>query len=238
MLPLNTRYTAATLLQGIPREKWADHAFPVPRYGQRTSNLVEQQHNVYKDARYMPVLDMLRHIWKNTMSKCYERNEEANKAIGPLSTDATKRLRQDQDSARMYERQHSSTTTARVFATRNPQVEHIVRLTVNTTDTCTCGDFQKNQQPCTHACSFLDSSQRASLPFVARFHTKNAWSAIYSYPLPPILSRDLQPSDSSLPPLPYKRRGRAQKKRRETVPAPATTAAIGAIAWIGWSSFA
>jgi hypothetical protein len=65
-LPLNTR--CYTRLIEIPHKHWADYAFPAPRYGQRTSNLVEQQNHVYLQPREMPILDMCTAIWKDTYS--------------------------------------------------------------------------------------------------------------------------------------------------------------------------
>lgn len=59
-------------LMEIPHVYWADYAFPAPRYGQHTSNLVEQQNFVYLQAREMPVLDMCVFIWNDIQRKAFD----------------------------------------------------------------------------------------------------------------------------------------------------------------------
>lgn len=64
---------AATELSKIPHQFWADYAFPSMRYGQRTSNLVEQQNNVYRQAREKPILTA--HLGRRHGEKMCSRGE-------------------------------------------------------------------------------------------------------------------------------------------------------------------
>lgn len=98
---------AVDYLLKTPTAFWADFAFPASRYGQRTSNLVEQQNNVYREAREKPILHMLQHIWDDAMKKRYLQEEKAKKATGYLSDWATDERREDQDNSRLY-RSHQS----------------------------------------------------------------------------------------------------------------------------------
>ena len=94
--------SAAEDLFKIPHECWADYAFHAHRYGQRTSNLVEQQNNVYREAREKPILDLLQHIWDDTMEKRYQRELKAQAEVGQLSTPASEKRRKDQDDSMLY----------------------------------------------------------------------------------------------------------------------------------------
>jgi hypothetical protein len=204
----------------IPHECWADYAFKAPRYGQHTSNLVEQQNWVYIQAREKPVLDMFTHIWRDMQGKLFRRSLAATATMTPLSINATLLYRQAEDSARLFDVVPSSYTSGLVFLRQDSNIGFKVELffgqgEAESTGSCTCGKFQNDRMPCPHGLAFLHQQRFAPMQFIAQFNTKDAWMATYQQPLPTLLQSDLKIDMSVLPPLVKKKRGRPQKKRRE-----------------------
>ena len=106
-------------------------------------------------------------------------------------------------------------TSARVFSSRDPRDEHIVKLNNSHGGTCTCGRFQNDFLPCKHAWAFLDHLRRDGSPYFASLHTRAAWLASYATPLPPELLSELVPDPTVLPPKTKVQLGRHEKKRKE-----------------------
>lgn len=208
-------FRAAAYLRKIPVQYWADYAFPASRYGQRTSNLVEQQNNVYRLAREKPILDMLQHIWDDAMGKRYRRSEKAQNTMGYLSEWASNKRREEQDNSRVYRSHQSSATSGRVFSSMDARDEAIVTLIDRSRGTCTCKSFENDQRPCVHAWAFLDDQRRDATPFFASFYTRLEWIATYCQPLPPILLSELVADPTVLPPKVKVQLGRLQVKRKE-----------------------
>lgn len=206
---------AATELSKIPQQFWADYAFPSMRYGQRTSNLVEQQNNVYRQAREKPILDMLQHIWDDAMEKRCVREEKASKVASVLSTWANNKKREEQDDSRVYRSRRSSNMAARVFSSRDHHDEYEVTLDGIGQGTCSCGAFQNDLRPCRHAWAFLDNLQQDGTRYFASFYQTSSWNATYQQPLPPIIVTSLAPDPLVLPPKIKVQRGRREKKRKE-----------------------
>ena len=209
------RHRAAAYLLKIPVKYWADHAFPACRYGQRTSNLVEQQNNVYREAREKPILDMLQHIWDDAMGKRFRRAEKAQGALGYLSEWASSKRREEQDNSRAYRSHHSSATAGRVYSSMDARDEAIVTLIDGCRGSCTCKSFQNELRPCAHAWALLDNLRLDATPFFAAFYTRLEWIATYCQLLPPILLSELVANPTVLPPKVKVQRGRAQTKRNE-----------------------
>jgi hypothetical protein len=71
---------AAAYLRSILPETWATYAFPLPRYGYITSNIVESLNGTWKHLRHLPPLRLLGSIWSSVMETFCERRERAQKS--------------------------------------------------------------------------------------------------------------------------------------------------------------
>lgn len=212
---LTLRCSCHNRLNEIPHQHWADYAFPAPRYGQHTSNLVEQQNFVYLQAREMPVLDMCVYIWEDIQRKAFERLETSQAASGPFS-DHINKLYQEQDrSSRLYHAVPSSRSLGLVRSNRDGSQEFRVELKSGGRGSCTCGSFQNNLLPCVHAIAFIHKVNLAPVDYIAAFHHRQAWRQTYLLPLPPILRSSLIADKEVNPPDRKQKRGRPRKKRME-----------------------
>ena len=71
---------AAAYLRSIPPETWATYAFPLPRYGHITSNIVESLNGTWKHLRHLSPLRLLGSIWSSVIETFGERRERAQKS--------------------------------------------------------------------------------------------------------------------------------------------------------------
>jgi hypothetical protein len=199
----------------IPHPHWANYAFPAPRYGQRTSNIVEQQNFVYLQAQQMPVLDMFLHIWNDVQGKVFKRHQVlSTRAMASTFSDHIIELyHHDDRSSRIYDAQPYSPYQGVVQSIRNPDAEFKVSLQ-RSNWSCTCGEFQNNLRPCAHAFALIHHLNLAPINYIAPFHTSSAWRQTYVLFLEPVLRSELSGSDV-LPPLLKRKRGRPRKKRTE-----------------------
>jgi hypothetical protein len=176
---------------------------------------VEQQNFVYLQPREMPVLDMSLYFWNDVQRKVFERSQTSAVATGAFSSYINNQYQHDDASSRIYIATPSSQSLGLVSSQRDPRQEFRVQLGLNGLGTCTCGLFQDNLRPCAHAIAFIHQVYGAPLDYIAKFHTRAAWSSTYLCPLPPILSAALRSDELLLPPAMKKKRGRPQKKRME-----------------------
>jgi hypothetical protein len=71
-----------TYINNIPHDTWASYAFPYPRFGHITSNIVESLNAKFKEIRDLPVLQLQLALWSdclqtiNTRSKTTFKSEE------------------------------------------------------------------------------------------------------------------------------------------------------------------
>ena len=80
----------AEYIEAIPATSWATYAFPAPRYGHITSNIVESANSMWKDARELPALELLVRVWQSSMTTFYERNQLAQSTTTELLTPSAK----------------------------------------------------------------------------------------------------------------------------------------------------
>jgi zinc finger SWIM domain-containing protein 3 len=64
--------TAKQYLKKIPAEQWATYAFPKPRFGHITSNIVESINSSWIEIRSLLALKLLTTIWATIMHTVYE----------------------------------------------------------------------------------------------------------------------------------------------------------------------
>src|ERR1700709_1638574 len=70
---------AAAYISNIPPEYYADFAFPYPRFGHVTPNIVESLNGAWKTLRHLPPLRMLESIWSAVMETFCERRDRLKK---------------------------------------------------------------------------------------------------------------------------------------------------------------
>lgn len=200
----------------IPHEYWADYEFKMPRFGQYTSNLVEQQNWVYLRARELPVFDMLQYIWNDMMEKVYKRHTLAHQTITPFPPNIVDLFRSEQDAGRTLEVRMSSSMAGLVYSRLVGHQQHTVKLDPwRTTGECTCGLFDSNLRPCSHGHAFLDHVGSPAMAYVDYQYTCDSWKATYAVPMPPIRIDDLEYDDQIRPPSRKRGRGRPALKRQE-----------------------
>ena len=62
----------ALYIQGIPKERWAKHAFPHPQYGFTTFNIAESTNGHWLETHKKPALKLLASVWTGVMQKIYD----------------------------------------------------------------------------------------------------------------------------------------------------------------------
>lgn len=65
---------AADYVQQIPQNRWVTSAFPLPRYGHLTSNIIESVNAEWLGLRNLPVIPLLNQIWLIMMAKFHDRH--------------------------------------------------------------------------------------------------------------------------------------------------------------------
>jgi hypothetical protein len=208
---------AADYLNTIEHSRWATYAFPRSRYGRVTSNTVEIMNGVYGEARELPALQFLEHLYNDQMQKFASRGIAANASQEPFATVAFSRFQEQARESRFYIVMLSSPTSARVIRAGKPDAQNReVRLDLETdTGTCSCGFFEEHLIPCRHAIALCHERKIPPSRFIFCIYHTSTLRQTYSVPYPPVLTSDLVPDKSVLPPLVKKARGRPSKKRTE-----------------------
>jgi hypothetical protein len=136
---------AASYLLSIPAETWACHAFPVPRYGHITSNIVESLNGTWKHLRHLPPLRLLSGIWSSVMETFCERRERVQNSI-ELTNQAKAGFDARYEKSRRYRAIPADENIVQVMDEEGK--DWIVDLEKRT---CTCFMFQEYGGPCGHA---------------------------------------------------------------------------------------
>jgi hypothetical protein len=61
-------------INDIPHDTWASYAFPYPRFGHITSNIVESLNAKFKEIRDLPVLQIQLAFWSNYLQTINSRS--------------------------------------------------------------------------------------------------------------------------------------------------------------------
>ena len=190
----------------------------MPRYGQYTSNLVEQQNWVYLCARELPVFDMLQYICNDMMEKIYKRHTLATATLTPFPPNIVDLFRQEQDAGRTLDVRTASSTAGLVYSRLLGQEQHTATLDPQQLQgECSCGNFESNRRPCAHGHAFLDHIGGAAIAVVDPRYGTASWNRQLEDHLlgPPVRINELELDDSVRPPHHKQGRGRPAKKRME-----------------------
>ncbi|RPB18685.1 hypothetical protein L211DRAFT_853900 [Terfezia boudieri ATCC MYA-4762] len=155
------------------------------------------------------------------MAQRADRYIEAFKLVAqrtPFTTYCYDQLQQSQALALGHTVQRSSNILAVV--TQNNYKSHTVNLH---TKTCTCGQFQANFIPCSHACAFLENLQTMQGPhfsiprpyqYIPKSFRVDIWHQTYHQNILPILISDIPASTQiTAPTQQQNKRGHPKVKR-------------------------
>jgi len=198
---------AAAYLRSIPAETWATHAFPVPRYGHITSNIVESLNGTWKHLRHLPPLRLLAGIWSSVMETFCERRERLQ--ISPdLTNQAKAGFEARYEKARRYRVIPADENIAQVIDGEGK--DWIVDLERRI---CTCLMFQEYGGPCGHAIMTARARKVDPYTLFSDAFTFSTYRYTYQASMHPVIIRELEPGLGCLPPLISRKRGRPKTTR-------------------------
>jgi hypothetical protein len=199
---------AAAYISNIPPESYADFAFPYPRFGHVTSNIVESLNGAWKTLRHLPPLRMLVTIWSTVMETFCERRDRLQK--DPTLTDSAKKG---------FDARYAISRRWRILSCNSLKVEVInesgkefVVDLIDSARSCSCGRYVEYDSPCTHATVAARYLHIDPYSLFGHHYTIFCYRLTYQAEIPPLLSQGLK-MDDMLPPLVIQKRGRPQKQR-------------------------
>ncbi|KAF4237542.1 hypothetical protein CNMCM6805_006873 [Aspergillus fumigatiaffinis] len=188
-------------IESIPRQRWAKHALPVPRYEQLSMTTMESLHFLWLNTRNLPVLRALYSIWLNITDRLHHCREIEFKRSNTLTDFAQEWIMRQTQLSRTYTAVASSQEQFTVF---NKAVGFVVDLNART---CSCLDWQDLQLPCRHALAAIATTSRPINDFVPPAYHTSTYKQIYTGVTMPLELRDLDNFGQCSAPA-TKRRGR------------------------------
>jgi hypothetical protein len=188
-------------IESIPRQRWAKHALPVPRYDQLAMTSMESLHFLWLNTRNLPVLRALYSIWLNITDRLHHCRGMEFKRSNTLTDFAQEWIVRQKQLCRTYTAVASSQEQFTVF---NKSVGYVVDLNART---CSCLDWQDLQLPCRHALAAIAITSRPINDFVPPAYHISTYKQIYTGVTMPLELRDLDNFDQCNAPA-AKRRGR------------------------------
>ncbi|KAG2019078.1 hypothetical protein GB937_005369 [Aspergillus fischeri] len=188
-------------IESIPRQRWAKHALPVPRYEQLSMTTMESLHFLWLNTRNLPVLRALYSIWLNITDRLHHCREIDFKRSNTLADFAQEWIARQKQLSRTYTAVASSQEQFTVF---NKAVGFAVDLDART---CSCLDWQDLQLPCRHALAAIATTSRPINDFVPPAYHISTYKQIYTGVTMPLELRDLDNFGQCRAPA-TKRRGR------------------------------
>ncbi|KAF7181442.1 hypothetical protein CNMCM7691_000660 [Aspergillus felis] len=185
----------------IPRQRWAKHALPVPRYDQLSMTTMESLHFLWLNTRNLPVLRALYSIWLNLADRLNHCREMEFEQSNTLTDFAQEWIVRQKQLSRTYTAVAGSQEQFTVF---NKAVGYNVDLNART---CSCLDWQDLQLPCRHALAAIATTSRPINDFVPPAYHISTYKQIYTGITMPLELRDLDNFDQCSAPA-AKRRGR------------------------------
>ena len=201
-----------TYLRGIPARQWAFHAFPTPRYGYDTSNIVESVNSHCREGRDLPAFRLLVWIWSWLMDTFYKRLHQWNKH--PRLTDSTITYLDSQKNIRMaYNIQSSAVGIGSVTAYTGRQ-----RIISLQKQYCSCGNFRERRVPCRHALHLCKEQGLDREDYISRIYSLEKYRATYQYSFPPLSSEGLSSDETCQAPFFRRLPGRPTTARQRAKP--------------------
>ncbi|KAE8218185.1 hypothetical protein CF326_g9231, partial [Tilletia indica] len=175
---------AAVYIGAIDKKKWATCAVPGRRFGHVTSNLAEIANAMLLEARELPPLLCLDHIYKHQMERFFGRLDEAINCPSPIVAAEYAHLQAVSLLARRMNAVCSDTKSGVVTDTATPVTngaQFVVKLpaTVHDVGHCDCKQYQLMLRPCRHAVALLHKLKLSVVPYFHAYYTTEVWKKIY-----------------------------------------------------------
>jgi hypothetical protein len=207
---------ARCYIDQINAKNFATSAAPLadfPRYGQTCSNIAESVNSTLMEARELPLLYAIHHIWTWMMRKFYERrhNKQHHEKFTNFCMEYYKKELEDSNQY-LVTPQERVNQIAMVHRTQiSDKSTQIVQLKAGK---CSCLAFQDHKIPCRHAIAAARFFGVEPLSLIADFYGVSEYRKQYKYSLIPTLLSNLEPDGiTKPPPAPVKSSGRKVTKR-------------------------
>jgi hypothetical protein len=194
---------------------YISYAFPWPRYGHDTSNIVESLNKKWGQIRFLPPLLLVDAIYTSTMKMVYDRCIKSKKQHSDIIADIpyTKFVERQKRSKR-YKVFESGNG---IYQVQNPDSgqKFVVNLKTNTQKKCECTNFYEYQAPCLHAiiACRVDKKDPFDCQHFLQYYRTKVYQYTYSVPMLPISITELLSDPQIKPPTIVKQRGRPKSKR-------------------------
>ncbi|GMQ06615.1 hypothetical protein CsSME_00051135 [Camellia sinensis var. sinensis] len=201
---------AHNFFKDLAPEHWANSYFRGMRYGEMTSNAAESFNNWIKEARNLPITQMVDKIRTQLMRQMSARRDQANKWNEIICPTFETRLMDSFNDSKSWQ---VSKANEDVF-----EVHSIPSVTVDVARrTCSCFKWQINGFPCDHAVIAIQKSRCNLNDCVEHYFHVETYRAAYSgaiFPIPSVEKPPFDPTDFTIYPPTVKRPPRRPKKNR------------------------
>jgi hypothetical protein len=193
---------------------WCRSLFPIPRFGITTSNPVEILFSALRNCRHYPALDLLLHLETYILSKRFEKWNKYQQMKNVINDSTVAKIDQQSAKAVYYHVQQTGLSTA-VILTTGTSKRYAVDISKKE---CSCGFYQEELIPCSHAIKFLTSIGRDPKNYCSGIHTVEYLRQMYAEgddPVHATVINDLCINPLA-PPVVETLRGRKKKNRIES----------------------
>lgn len=191
-------------------------ACPLPTFNQHCNNACESFNASIMQFRECPALMFLHLIWLYQAKLFTRRREET--AVYPssrvLAPNASDHLAKCNSVISSYDAIIHNKATGEVTVKNSVGTEFKVDLTALT---CSCGTFQDECFPCSHAYKAIATTKRDYFSFVGKAHRAEAWRGLYSGVLPHVGIVGLPTSTDMRAPPSCPKQGRRELRRVRSV---------------------
>ncbi|XP_020270896.1 uncharacterized protein LOC109846084 [Asparagus officinalis] len=149
------------------------------RYGWLTSNLAESFNAWIKKARFLPIAQLVDHIWVKMMKMSYDRHEVSNKRTTPLVPSVEEYLLLINEGACYLHVNLSTSILYEVYDSPSVKVNLENRM-------CTCRQWQALGLPCKHAATVIRHKDQLLCPYISDYFSTEVYRKCYSFPRYPI----------------------------------------------------
>ncbi|KAJ0962191.1 hypothetical protein J5N97_030019 [Dioscorea zingiberensis] len=202
------------LIQKSDVAHWSNYLFKGQRWGEMYPNVAESFNAWIKEARHLPVTEMVDIIRYKLMNMMYARREHVRRWGTHLCPAIHRNLEDTIESSRLLRVGRSDGEQFEV-------IDPVATLAVNLqTKTCSCRRWQVYGIPCMHACASIVTSEASVYRFVDNYFTVQMYANAYANHISPVPGHD-KPTNPSrvlqIRPLITKRKpGRPRRTRIES----------------------
>ena len=201
---------ALQYLMTIPREHWVRGFFPMPRFGQATSNIAESINAWLVECRKFPPLQFFnRAIAKTNELFARRRAMYANGNPEDIVGDVFATMVQNYEDGRRLLTQNVFGPFFNVESRVAGRAERVVDLDRRE---CSCKEFQDLGYPCVHACAAARSAHVDIAPLCLDERRVGSLRAVYEIGIIPVDMETVVPEDVE-PPVFHRQAGRPKTKR-------------------------